>query len=198
MMKLLGLAMFFVCTWILLLLPSDYELDQQMRSASISVTGSNYTPQTTAVELEQTKQRAETSTTHSTAIAQHPEPVASSTTTSTAPENVFMHGVRCGNWAAVALKAGWPEERLDLLLDDIIWDESRCQPDATNGADHGLLQINWSTWSDYVQSFGFTRDDLYIPEINLWIGAQIAAKATDAGWRWCQPWDSSQVRRCAQ
>lgn len=197
-MKLLGLAIFFVCTWILSLLPSDYELDQQMRSASISVTGSSYTPQTTAVELEQTKQREETSTTHSTAIAQHPEPVASSTTTSTAPENVFIQGVRCGNWAAVALKAGWPEERLELLLDDIIWDESRCQADATNGADHGLLQINWSTWSDYVQSFGFTRDDLYIPEINLWIGAQIAAKATDAGWRWCQPWDSSQVRRCAQ
>lgn len=197
-MKLLGLAIFIVCGWILSLLPSDYELDQQMRSASISVTGSSYTSQTTAVELAQTKQRAESSTTHSTAIAQHPEPVASSTTTSTAPENVFMHGVRCGNWAAVALKAGWPEERLELLLDDIIWDESRCQTDATNGADHGLLQINWSTWSEYVESFGLTRDDLYIPEINLWIGAQIAAKATDAGWRWCQPWDSSQVRRCAQ
>jgi soluble lytic murein transglycosylase-like protein len=198
MMKLLGLAIFFVCTWILSLLPSDYELDQQMRSASISVTGSSYTSQTTAVELEQTKQREESSTTHSTAIAQHPEPVASSTTTSMAPENVFMHEVRCGNWAAVALKAGWPEERLELLLDDIIWDESRCQADATNGADHGLLQINWSTWGEYVESFGFTREDLYIPEINLWIGAQIAAKATDAGWRWCQPWDSSQVRRCAQ
>lgn len=109
-----------------------------------------------------------------------------------------MHGVRCGNWAAVALKAGWPEERLELLLDDIIWDESRCQADATNGSDHGLLQINWSTWGDYVESFGLTRDDLYLPEINLWIGAQIAAKATDAGWRWCQPWDSSQVRRCGQ
>jgi len=197
-MKLLGLAIFFVCGWILSFLPSDYELDQEMRSASISVTGSSYTPETTAVELEQTKQRDESSTTHSTAIAQHPEPVASYPTTSTAPENVFMHGVRCGNWAAVALKAGWPEERLELLLDDIIWDESRCQPDATNGADHGLLQINWSTWSEYVESFGFTRDDLYIPEVNLWIGAQIAAKATDAGWRWCQPWDSSQVRRCAQ
>ena len=217
MMKLLGLAIFFVCTWILSLLPSDYELDQQMRSASISVTGSSYTSQTTAVELKQTKQREDSSTTvagdtaigsgwvdmgqvssHSTAIAQHPEPVASSTTTSMAPENVFMHGVRCGNWAAVALKAGWPEERLELLLDDIIWDESRCKADATNGVDHGLLQINWSTWGEYVESFGFTREDLYIPEINLWIGAQIAAKATDAGWPWCQPWDSSQVRRCAQ
>ena len=106
--------------------------------------------------------------------------------------------VRCGDWASVALRAGWPEERLEVLLEDIVWDESRCLPDATNGADHGLLQINWATWSEYVESFGFTRDDLYVPEINLWIGAQIAAKATEAGWRWCQPWDSSQVRRCEQ
>ena len=216
MMKLLGLAIFFVCTWILSLLPSDYELDQQMRSASISVTGSSYTSQTTAVELKQTKQREDSSTTvagdtaigsgwvdmgqvssHSTAIAQHPEPVASSTTTSMAPENVFMHEVRCGNWAAVALKAGWPEERLELLLDDIIWDESRCLADVVSGTgDWGLLQINWSTWGTYVESFGWTRDDLLLPSLNLWIGLQIAHKADEAGWGWCQPWDMSGRRTC--
>jgi len=195
-MKLIGLSIFLVCSWILTLLPSDYELDQEMRALSLSVTGSSYTTSTTTttlVTIQPTRTTVQTQT--PVVVAQNPEPVPSQDSATTAPTSM---GVRCGDWTSVAVKAGWPEERLELLLNDIIWDESRCQPNATNGSDHGLLQINWSTWSDYVESFGFTRDDLYIPEINLWIGAQIAAKATEAGWRWCQPWDSSQVRTCGQ
>ena len=195
-MRLIGLVIFAVCGWILTLLPSDYELDQQMRAASVSVTGFGYTPTTTSTTLVTNQLTRNTDLNQlPVEVAESPEPVASTLSATTAP---LQLGVRCGDWASVALRAGWPEDRLEVLLDDIVWDESRCLPDATNGADHGLLQINWTTWSEYVQSFGFTRDDLYVPEINLWIGAQIAAKATEAGWRWCQPWDSSQVRRCAQ
>lgn len=116
-------------------------------------------------------------------------------TTTTVPSWI---GYRCAEWAPLALEAGWPEERLELLLDDIAWDESRCQPDAVSPTnDYGLLQINWATWSTYVQSFGLTKHDLLVPSVNLWIGLQIAEMADDAGWGWCQPWHMSEVRRCS-
>ncbi len=192
-MRILALAIVTFCGWILTLLPSDYELDQQMRVPLSHLPGYNET--TTTDGLKPTsKQREEVSTTSPPVVPESPPTTSTPTTSTTTPPG---RGARCGEWALSASKAGWPAEWVDILLDDIIWDESRCQPDATNGFDHGLAQINWTTWGDYVESFGFTKADLYIPEINLWIALQIAHKADAAGWRWCQPWDSSQVRRCS-
>ena len=121
---------------------------------------------------------------------------ATTSTSSTPPANDATPAVRCGDWADDALRAGWPEDRLDVLL-DIIWDETRCQSDLISATrDYGLLQINRKTWRPYVESFGLTMEDLLVPNVNLWIGLQIAEKAVEAGWRWCQPWDMSSVRSC--
>ena len=125
--------------------------------------------------------------------------VTSSSTTTTEPAQPALETetLRCGRWAGLASDAGWPDEWLPLLLDDIMWDESRCLADVVSGTgDWGLLQINWSTWGTYVESFGWTRDDLLLPSLNLWIGLQIAHKADEAGWGWCQPWDMSGRRTC--
>ena len=98
----------------------------------------------------------------------------------------------------LAVGVGWKEDRL-RVLDDILWDESRCDPTQVNtsSSDWGLLQINRGTWDEYVGSYGYEMDDLLVPTLNLWFGLQIANMAEyDYGWRWCQPWDNSQARTC--
>lgn len=99
--------------------------------------------------------------------------------------------VRCGEWWAAAVTAGWPTERIPTLLDSIVWAESRCLPDVDNGADFGLTQINWHTWRELVESTGLKRDHLFDPVLNLRVALLISQAAEAAGWRWCQPWDSS-------
>ena len=49
----------------------------------------------------------------------------------------------CQEWVPEAIAAGWPADRdvIETLM-SIIWRESRCQPDAWNGRDAGLTQIN--------------------------------------------------------
>ena len=86
---------------------------------------------------------------------------------------------------------GWPDELLPIL-DEVMWRESRCTPDATNGADHGLVQVNWSTWRPLVERFGYTKADLYVPAVNLFIGRLIYNAAVVSGYRcpW-SPWASS-------
>ena len=65
------------------------------------------------------------------------------TTTTTVPG--IMH--HCPQWEAEAIAQGWPLDQLDRL-DHVMWRESRCLPEAHNGADpteygsRGLMQIN--------------------------------------------------------
>lgn len=104
---------------------------------------------------------------------------------------------RCGEWAPTARSAGWPEERLHILLDDIMWAESRCLPDVNNSnRDLGLLQVNISAHSRLLQQLGYEPADLFNPKTNLSVGLQIAELADRYYGRWCQPWDSSDVRSC--
>lgn len=108
-----------------------------------------------------------------------------STTTTTLPN------VRCVEWWQAAVTAGWPTERIPVLLDSIVWAESRCLPDVTNRYDDGLTQINWATWSQLVTDMGLKREHLMQPELNLRVALMVAQAAENHGWRWCQPWDSS-------
>ena len=112
------------------------------------------------------------------------------TTTST-PETSVADGAKCSEWWATASSMGWPDELLPIL-DEVMWRESRCTPDATNGADHGLVQVNWSTWRPLVERFGYTKADLYVPAVNLFIGRLIYNAAVVSGYRcpW-SPWASS-------
>ena len=90
------------------------------------------------------------------------------------------------------MRAGWPTDRATILLNSIVWAESRCQPDATNGKDHGLTQINWPTWKDQIENvLGLRKDHLYDPTLNLIVALHVATEAESYGWRWCQPWNAS-------
>jgi hypothetical protein len=121
----------------------------------------------------------------STTVALPTGTTTTTTTTTTLPD------VRCVEWWHAAATAGWPAERIPVLLDSIIWAESRCLPDVTNGHDDGLTQINWSTWSQLVTDIGLQRQHLMQPELNLRVALMVAQAAENHGWRWCQPWDSS-------
>ena len=98
---------------------------------------------------------------------------------------------RCGAWWETAVAMGWDPALLPVL-DEVMWRESRCTPDATNGADHGLVQVNWKTWSGLVESLGHDKQALYVPAVNLLIGRLIYEEALARGYRcpW-SPWSSS-------
>ena len=74
------------------------------------------------------------------------------------------------------LEEGWPADReiLETAL-GIMYRESRCQPDADSGPDHGLFQINrfWSSdrsnppnWLA-AQGIAQTHDELFDPRTNI-------------------------------
>lgn len=130
-----------------------------------------------------------------------PAPTSTTTTTTEAPRTALTvavttmpsttvylpvaDGAKCPAWWDTAVSMGWPAELLPTL-DRVMWNESRCQPDATNGADHGLVQVNWATWQHLVKGLGYTKQSLYVPAINLLVGRLIYQAAVDANYR-C-PW----------
>lgn len=82
-----------------------------------------------------------------------PPPSSSSTTSSTTTTTTFVPALLpvdhvCYDWLPTLLEAGWPADS-DILGTalTIMWRESRCQPDADSGPDHGLFQVNvfWSS-----------------------------------------------------
>ena len=110
------------------------------------------------------------------------------TITATAPADIPEGGL-CSEWWPTARSMGWPEELLPTL-DDVMWNESRCQPDVISPTnDYGLVQVNWATWSHVVRDLGYNRDHLLVPAVNLLIGRLIYQTALDAGYRcgW-SPW----------
>ena len=107
-------------------------------------------------------------------------PAPTTTTTTVAPINIPADAY-CPEWWPLAVQVGWPLEELEML-DFIIWRESRCQPDAWNGHDAGLTQIN-QIHTEFVAVMGWSwPEDLFNPEpalrftLKLWQGK---------GW---QPW----------
>ena len=111
-----------------------------------------------------------TSTTTSTTTT-----VPATTTTAYVPALVGPDTV-CSEWAPMMLEEGWPADReiLETAL-GIMYRESRCQPDADSGPDHGLFQINrfWSSdrsnppnWLA-AQGIAQTHDELFDPRTNI-------------------------------
>mgnify|MGYP003113713996 CR=1 FL=1 len=119
-----------------------------------------------------------------------PPTTAPPTTTTTT--TVVVLNVRCQEWWTTAVAAGWSNDRIPVLLDSIIWRESRCLPHVDNDEkDFGLTQVNWATWGDMVTDMGLTQDDLYDPLHNLTVALKISEEAEAIGWKWCQPWHYS-------
>ncbi len=103
-----------------------------------------------------------------------------------------LHGP-CGEWHDLAIKVGWDPENIPMLL-KIAYRESRCQPDAWNGADAGLVQIN-QIHTEWLGQMGFTHpDSMFDPELNLRFALSLFSSREEkglCGWKpWSMPCDS--------
>ena len=97
----------------------------------------------------------------------------------------------CQQWLQTALEAGWPNERKVLdRLGYIMWRESRCQPSADSGPDHGLTQIN-QIHKGWISDLGWTHEQMKDPLINLrfaWLLYSGREANGQCGWT---PWSLS-------
>lgn len=74
---------------------------------------------------------------------------------------------KCQQWLQTAINAGWPNDRKILdRLGFVMWRESRCQPDADSGPDHGLTQIN-RIHTKWITDLGWTLEEMKDPALNL-------------------------------
>lgn len=88
---------------------------------------------------------------------------------------------KCGEYHDIAIAVGWPEEEWKYLQ-QVIWRESRCQPDAWNGADAGLTQIN-QIHSKWLADMGWSHpDDMFSAQNNLTFALRLWETS---GWK---PW----------
>jgi len=95
--------------------------------------------------------------------------LAPSPTTTIAPVVIVevSDDTKCQQWLQTALQAGWPNDRKILdRLGFIMWRESRCQPDADSGPDHGLTQIN-QIHTQWITDLGWTLEEMKDPAKNL-------------------------------
>lgn len=127
---------------------------------------------------------------------------SSTTTTTVAPLLPVDHA--CYEWLPQLLKAGWPAspEILGTAL-TIMWRESRCQPDADSGPDHGLFQINryWCRPSRYtangwLQDRGLATDcdSLFDPATNIRAALAIYEYSVDRNGDGFLPWTTYSGR----
>jgi len=130
-----------------------------------------------------------------TSLAPQATPTTSTTVTSTArllstvpaTSIVILSNAKCPEWSGYAATF-WPAHMLEVV-DQIIWQESRCQADAISPTrDYGLMQINWATWGPMVTDLGLTRDELLEPAVNIMVGRMVAVEAERLGWCSFQPW----------
>lgn len=88
---------------------------------------------------------------------------------------------KCGEWHDLAIQVGWPEEEWSHLQ-QVIYRESRCQADAWNGADAGLVQVN-RIHSEWISQMGWSfPNDMFDAEKNLTFAYRLWETS---GWR---PW----------
>ena len=97
----------------------------------------------------------------------------------------------CQQWLQTALKAGWPNDRKILdRLGYVMWRESRCQPEADSGPDHGLTQIN-QIHTQWITDLGWTLEEMKDPAKNLrfaWLLYSGREANGQCGWT---PWSLS-------
>jgi len=151
---------------------------------------------------------APSSTTDAVVVATSPASQANPTTSIAPPStarlqsgapatstSIIPAGAKCPEWwgfAAIYFDADELE-----TVDRIMWNESRCQPDAISRTnDIGLMQINWAVWGDTINSQGFSQDDLLDPSVNIMWGFLIAHEAERIGWCTFQPWYMSGTYGC--
>ena len=101
-------------------------------------------------------------------------------------------GMRCGQWFNAAVEAGWPYDRIKVLLTELVWNESRCLAGVKSRTnDYGLAQINRHAHRNLIPNLGLTFEDLYDPVTNLSVALVIANMSESYDWKWCDPWKYS-------
>lgn len=91
---------------------------------------------------------------------------------------------QCGEWHNLAIEVGWSEDEWPWLS-GVIYRESRCQPDAWNGADAGLVQIN-KIHREWLSQNGWTHpDSMFDPRANLTFAKMLYDTSG------CRPWRNS-------
>lgn len=99
----------------------------------------------------------------------------------------------CQEWVPEAIAAGWPADRqiLETLM-SIIWRESRCQPDAWNGHDAGLTQIN-EIHGKWIAELGLGQhpEAMFNPVTNLAFAWRLYSSREAAGKCGWKPWSMS-------
>lgn len=106
-----------------------------------------------------------------------------STTTTTVPvTTTTIKPGKCGEWYSLAMEIGWPEEEWETLS-KVMYRESRCQPDAWNGHDAGLMQIN-QIHKVWLSDFGWTHpDSMFDPRNNLTFALYLWRASGWSPWR---------------
>ena len=114
--------------------------------------------------------------------------------TTTIPPVVIVEvsdDTECQQWLQTALEAGWPNDRKILdRLGFVMWRESRCQPTADSGPDHGLTQIN-QIHTQWITDLGWTLEEMKDPAKNLrfaWLLYSGREANGQCGWT---PWSLS-------
>lgn len=99
----------------------------------------------------------------------------------------------CQEWVPEAIAAGWPADRQTIeTLMSIIWRESRCQPDAWNGHDAGLTQIN-QIHANWIAELGLGDhpDAMFNPLLNLEFAWKLYSSREAKGLCGWKPWSIS-------
>jgi hypothetical protein len=90
---------------------------------------------------------------------------------------------KCGEWHDLAIHVGWPEAQWKYLQ-QVIYRESRCQADAFNGSDAGLLQVN-RVHQSYIGELGmgFFPDAMFVAENSLSFGLLLWEQSGSNCWK---------------
>jgi hypothetical protein len=122
--------------------------------------------------------------------------VAPTTTVATPPALTLPADVPCQEWLPTAISVGWPNDPEVLqTLGQIMWRESRCQPDACSKSDkgrqcrdYGLIQGNWYAHHEWWTELGIEPQDMFDPATNLrWAYLLYSGREAKGQCGW-QPW----------
>lgn len=95
-----------------------------------------------------------------------------------------IHG-KCGEWHDLAISVGWTEEEWPVLS-RVLYRESRCTPDAWNGHDAGLVQIN-QIHTEWIESIGWSHpDSMFDPALNLRFAKMLKDSSGWSPWAWLE------------
>jgi hypothetical protein len=158
--------------------PSNYEHDALLPTTSAAAVTS-----TTGAVVVGTSEAPQATPTTSTTVTT----TARLQSTVPATSIVILSDAKCPEWSGYAA-IYFDADELEIV-DRIMWQESRCQPDVISRTnDYGLMQINWAVWGDTINSQGFSQDDLLDPSVNMMWAFLIAHEAERIGWCTWQPW----------